>query len=670
MDAFKALYQWRQAQIDEDRLQTGVIKDALLSQIVRSARRTAAEIEPMLPRRAKPMAAAIAEVLDAVEDGVDGVESRSAESGSVESGSADPGDEPDAAADGLLDLSTEDFCEYEYGESDHPVAELTITPRGGGYALEWPEFATGRREIALYRVVSSDTDPAYKPEAGALVAVTENTYASDDTPPASAVRYLQVWCHVGHDVEDATAHQPVLIAQGHIVSPVTGFRVTEDEGTVIGQWSVWPGVTAVRVLRIPLEGNRKVSNDSRYRILGLEANLGGFVDRDAERGKRYLYRAICEAEVEGVTRLSQHTQAEVAVSVVLTPVTDLRISAHGGDGDQRDGDQRDGDQRFDLEWTNPGAGQVVVYRTESGPKPGITDEVLAESALELSGGLPRAARLVHPVVSGEASSRMTGVSWPRGWIRAYFTPVTVLGGTVQVGTTVTVTRPLPPVQNARVIERCTEQILTFSWPEGAASISVYVGPTQVPAEYALTQNAVAEVSRSVYERDGGLHFPAPLPAVGCSVHVVPVTFTAGDRIVGAPTTVEYPGLLRVWYDVTRLGEGGAAAVDIRLIPEIDNPTAPPFVLVHNPTRLPLSASDGIPLDVYLAGAADATRGKSFRPPSLSGADAGLSWTADVAGLTGFIRLFADLRPEHARTFALIDPPLEKIRLDIPAGGVR
>ncbi|EGD25335.1 hypothetical protein [Prescottella equi] len=649
-DAFAALRELRQRQIDAGLLEVGVLKDAHLHQIIRADRRAAADIERMLPRTAKSLAADIAAVMVTHA-------SVAAESDAVPTTpAAATAARTDSVSDELLELGADDFCEFEHDASDLVPGPLAITRQpGGGHRIEWEPGMAPAGPTVLYRVVANEGHRAYKPEAGRLVGVTQGLRVVDTAPPASAVRYVQVWCHAGTDIRDAAQRQPVLIAEGQILSPVVDVLVQEDDGTVIGQWSAWPGTSRVRVLRIPLDGLATADADTRHRILATEPNIGGFVDTAAERGRRYLYRAIGEVEVDGRTLLSPPAEAEVAVSVVLEAVTDLAVHTHGAGADTR----------FDLEWTAPTAGTVRMYRTEAAPKPGLGYEALAEAALEVSGGLPASARLVHPVVPGaDGVRRMTNVSWPRGWVRAYFTPVTVLDDKVQVGTTVAATRPLPAVCDVRIIERNSEQVLTFPWPAGAALVSVHLSQREVPAHQVVDQRPEAEISRSLYERDGGLHLPKPLPAHGCSVHVVPVAYTAGERIVGVPTTVDYPGLLRIWYDVT--AQAGGTAVAIRLASEVETNTAPPFMLVHNESRLPLSKRDGHPLEVRSSHVPQESAARSFHPQRLGGVN-DESWIADVSNLTGYIRVFADVDPEKGKLIALLDPRIDRIRLDLLGG---
>ena len=120
----------------------------------------------------------------------------------------------------------------------------------------------------------------------------------------TAVRHYQVWAHAGTDEAQARAAQPVKWAAGEEISPVEDVRLTEDEGRVVGEWSVFTGTRAVRVFRIPLDEGGPITTDPRYQISITDLNLTGFVDADVPRGRRYLYRAQAEVPVGNQLRLA------------------------------------------------------------------------------------------------------------------------------------------------------------------------------------------------------------------------------------------------------------------------------------------------------------------------------------------------------------------------------
>jgi hypothetical protein len=360
-----------------------------------------------------------------------------------------------------------------------------------------------------------------------------------------------------------------------------------------------------------------------------------------------------EASVDGTTRLSTHSQTELLLSAVLEAVTDLAVVTHGDDDDPQ----------FDLTWTAPAGGRVVIYRTVAGPNPGVEAAPLAEASLAAA-GLPLENRLAHPVIGGAPAqtSTMARVPWPREWNRAYFTPVTVLGDRVQVGATTSATRT-GSIAHARLVERVNKQILTFAWPAGAAYVLVHIGPRGQSADQGITGEPI-EISAEMYERFGGLHFPNPLPNMGCALHLIPVAFAGGYRVHGKPVTVDYPGLLRVYYEATiaRGVSGKPTSVTVRVAAEMDVEGSPPFVLIHNQERLPLNSRDGQALGVVQVGREEAGAAKHFMLTRMSNHPDSQQFRADVHDQVGFVRLFAQLPGSRLTTFALMDPPVASLML--------
>src|SRR5262249_50711408 len=155
--------------------------------------------------------------------------------------------------------------------------------------------------VVIYRVVSEEDEPPYSPDRAHLVAGTARTFAADERPPDAAVRHYQVWVNTGPIPSQAPAGQPVKHAEGVLVTPVRDFSIREDNGQVIGRWNVPSAVSEVFVYRIPVEeANRE---GPQHRILANSGNRGGFIDPDALRGQRYIYRVRCAVTVDGVTRL-------------------------------------------------------------------------------------------------------------------------------------------------------------------------------------------------------------------------------------------------------------------------------------------------------------------------------------------------------------------------------
>lgn len=512
-------------------------------------------------------------------------------------------------------------------------------------ALSFDAYADNAGKMVIYRIVSGENSTPYKPESGDLIAVTTGLFVDDPRFFTTAVRTYQVWCHVGRDHEDACRSQPFLLAEGEQVSPVEEFVITEDEGRVIGQWSVFEGTNRVRIYRLPLSGNVGTMNDERHRICAEELNLSGFVDTTAERGQRYLYRALAEVTVGDSPRLSKHVQQEVLVSVVLESITDLKVSVTD-----------DKNSEFDVTWTTPTAGAVRVYRLQAEPVGGLEGAEFDEGALHPQ-GLTEETRIKHPVNPVDATtSQMRGVPWPSNWQRAFLVPVTVLNGRARVGNVAITARALPPVTDAELVERHHAEIATFGWPTGAASVKAFVGRDSASPEEICGGTAVAEINEARYERDGGMTFIPPLTATGITVCLVPVAYSQAAEIRGEITTIQYPGLARVGYKLY-VPEGSATAT-IWLQSELDIEMPPPLILINNLDRFPLAPDDGA--FVFLRppdGGQDVPQCVLDRIPRDEGWNT--QWTADLSRVEGFFRLF--FRPSSSPVpIALCDPDLNEL----------
>jgi hypothetical protein len=655
-----ALLAWRKRLIASGAVSAASFKEAHLRMVLRSGLTDVDQIRAMLPGAVAAHAEELARVL-------------------IEAGSEAVPDAEDAGAQATLDpdasatvaaprpvgkgakaareaaFAAESFAAFTVSEQTTTPAPLLLRRSDdGALKVSWPAYDA---PFVVYRLVSGEQGAPYSPDRAHMVAATTDTAALDKRAASSAVRHLQVWVNAGASRAGALAAQPVLHATGVMVAIVGDLAVREDSGQVIAQWTVFPGIRAVHVYRVPVE--EADAAGPQHRILAGKGNLGGFVDSGAERGRTYIYRFRSEATVGAAAPLSEAAQVEITVSAVLAPVTDLALTM--GPEDQA---------AFDLTWTPPPAGKVVIFRTKNGPVAGAEAAELPEAALEQTGLGPE-QRLAHPVAEqrdaqGRALAVMTAVPWPAEWSRAYFTPVTILAGRVRLGRTTSSVRTAT-ITNVDLAEYCNKQVLSFAWPTGAAAVVLHLAPKGHDPRGGLSGRSY-EISVEDYEKYGGMQFTGELPAGGCTLHLVPVAFSAGRRVEGTITSILYPGLLRVQYaiDITRDRAGVPKSARIAARAQADVHGSPPFRLTHHPERIPLSVNDGEPVDVApLDAAGDLAAGwsKVLQFSSLGTAGAGEVWAADVAGRTGWVRLFADLSDAtRLRQLALLDPPVHTLRL--------
>lgn len=659
----RALLRWREELIESGAVSARSFKEAHLRLVLRSGRTDVEQIRAMLPGSVSEHAEDMARVLAGTPTG--GEEPAADDVSAGRHRVADPGADTESVVIPPPPKSpaTTGFAPYTAAEPAAPAHSVTLHRRRDTGALEvrWPDVGDPA-PVVLYRLVSAEEHPPTSPDEADAVAVTTATSGVDERAPVSAVRHFQVWVHSGASDDEARAAQPVPHAAGVLIGRINDLTLREDSGRVIGQYSAPAGVSAVYVYRVPApEAHR---DGPQYRVLGGQDNLTGFVDVDVERGRRYVYRVRCAAPVDGVLRLSEPATGEVEVSAVLAPVTDLTITGSSADGTV-----------LDLAWTTPPGGRVAVYRSQTGPAPGTEGAELPEDALDQVGLTPELL-LSQPVSElrdedGRIRTAMPAVAWPDGWSRAYFTPVTLIGGQALLGTTFATVRT-GVIRDIELAEYCNKQVLTFDWPDGAASVVVFLAPKGHDPRDGLGTGQWAgqsyEITLEEYERYGGLQLSGQLPLDGCSLHLAPVAFTAGKRVMGAIASVEYQGLLRLQYAVRvgRDSDGRPFTATIAVRSEYDLPGSPAFVLVNNPHRIPLSLHDGELVDVAPLndqGQLAAAPSKELRWTQLSTTGGSELWAANVRNRQGWIRLFVNTpAPDSLRLIALLDPPVDNLRL--------
>jgi hypothetical protein len=693
-----ALIDWRTQHLPTEPT-LAELKDHTLRNIVGTGARTESEIAEHLPTTLREVAARLAELirqLMAEVEATPGAEKQRpapgtegpmrpsprpatphsatvGQTGPVTNGATPP---PDQGLAGLY------LADYVHGTESLEVVAVRDRPSpSGGTELRWPEYPT-TEQVVLYRVVAADDEyPPQTPQRGDAVCVTRDLRCIDDRPFEAPVRYVQVWCHAGESVEAAADAEPVLHAQGSVVSPVYDAYIAQKGDCVVGDWVTPPGTEAVQVLRIPRRQARGPLDLPEYRILEDAPNLTGFVDTGVVRGERYVYQVSVEARVDGARRLSAPVVVDVAVSAVLLPVTDLSWTnsavtnsavtnsavtnsavTNSAVTNSAVGPGAVANPTIDIAWTPPDAGRVQVHLTQEPPAPDATGRPIDVDRLP-DAGLPDDSRLRRPVDRlPDGREALLRVFWPEEWTRGYLTPVTVLDGRAAVGASIPVVRPLV-VHDPEIVERTHQQVLTFAWPTGADVVTTFVD--RYGREFsAARHNAPEEIDYAGYQKRGGLYFAGRLPPQGCTVHVVPVTFSAGRRVHGIPVTVRYHGLIRLAYQVSvqhdRAGQPVAAGVTIQS--ELDHPPVPTFALVHNPEWLPLHEHDGMPVEVVPAGDPTLVGGLRFRPHALTRETGPVTWHADVRGRMGYLRLFVCLPPQEAARYALLDPPIAALRL--------
>jgi hypothetical protein len=544
-----------------------------------------------------------------------------------------------------------DFAPFDYAavvtESQPPQSISFTTTDDEQLKMAWPDVSTDS-DVVLYRVKTSDEyAPIASTDLGDLIAVTSGLSAVDARGFEAPVRHVAVWANRGTTEAEARRAQPTLVASDGCVLPVRGCEVrVEEGGTVIGSWQPLNGVVRVDVLRLKSRvANQTSLYDPNYRLRPEQVGAGGFTDRDADPGAEYEYRVYVVARVPGDgEEMSQPVMRRVRVRAVVRPVNDLRVTP-----------SPDRENSYELRWSMPPNGGVEVYRTEQPPESGLGQEAVSREAI-VRAHFSSADKLNYELVREGGEGLMRDVTWPADWAKAYFTPVTVLDEQqLRVGKAQIVMRRRE-VSEVRLVERVDSQFLTFAWPSGMTSVRIFMGPREDDSFSAETQQPLMELSEDDYRKYGGAHLLNTLPTKGCAVHLVGMTYSRGRAELAKPVSVPYLGLARIRYRIEtpaadrirRLSRKGPALLP-RLVAKCDAPiTRIAMVLIHHPSRLPLSLMDG--RELKRRDVAFEVGGRTEIWPDMSDRPSG-----------GFIRLFSEEPLNDGRPVAMLDPSIDQLK---------
>jgi len=555
-----------------------------------------------------------------------------------------------------VDIASMHFAEFEWSGDAPPIAPQRLRAvylDDGSIRLTWNPHSGG--EMAIYRVVTNEEYVPYSPNAGLQVAVTQASGTEDRRPVNGTTRFYTVWVHVGDSLEEAAAAPPVLLAQEVVVAPPFDLRLREEEGVVTGRWTSAAGVAEVVVIRVPAGRGGGPLLDPSYRIAEATKNLRGFVDDTPGRGQRLEYRFFAAAEVGDQVVYSPPVVAQVQISADLEPVVDLTCEVLPSD---------QGRTYARLSWTPLGADQVDIYRTTVQPQASESSSLREAEQLAAAGLTEEFLVVQEPELEQRADGTYVStmrVLVPANANRLFFTPVTVAGAIVRVGTSVPMTRAAI-ISDARIVERVTWQLLTFDWPEGAGSVGLYLtaeGQERLvePGEPDLVLNY------EDYVRHGGWHLRGLLPPAPCEVFLVPLAYQDRERVVSDPIRISYPGVIRIEYRLfgdagplrqRALRLGGRRILEVRADREL---RSLPLVVVYRKDRLPLSVDDGEWVKVRTPTGGETTRVTLPLPDHTWERLGEFDHPRERAG---YMRVFADPPQESPIPVAVIDPPVETL----------
>src|SRR6516165_4817152 len=268
------LLQWRQQLIASGAVSATTFKEAHVRLVLRSGRRDVEQIRAMLPGSVAEHAEDMARMLDELTTDPAEAALPSDAGPDARQGTAARDVSQDETAPGEdATLMPEAFAPYVFreqiGEPETVVLHPVPDQGTGGQAVEisWPPYQPGGAEpdsFVVYRVITAEQHRPYSPDRAQFVGATTSTSMRDTQPPTSAVRRYQVWVNTGGSLPEALAAQPVLHAEGTRPGPVQNLVIGEDTGQVVGRWTVFPGVSAVHIYRVP--AGDAAGHELQYRI--------------------------------------------------------------------------------------------------------------------------------------------------------------------------------------------------------------------------------------------------------------------------------------------------------------------------------------------------------------------------------------------------------------------
>lgn len=449
---------------------------------------------------------------------------------------------------------------YEATEPTSDEAEPTES-----VLITWKPIPGAPKETTLYRVLVADHEVDAAPGNGTQLVLTHGTAFRDTRPSATGFRHYMVWAYTGQDEDELLELTPLFLGEDIAIFPPGNVRLAESGGTVNGTWDARQGHDEVRVYHARKGYAGRLNAPAHLLLKGTERS--GFSHRVDVRGLTYEYTVAPVVSFRGKTRIGASIPSiPVQVSAEIQKIDLLDVEARSDNGEDR----------IVVTWTAPPTGSVKIYLTDRAPNPALPLDQVDKDYLEDDDALGSTKwTAVEKSMPGDLVSK--SMVWPAGWHQVYVTPVNIVEERAWVGDS-SVLQKVESLTEPRLIERITNQLVTFDWPGGADLIDI---STKDGTHLRLDEDS--------YRRQGGVRLT--LLSSGDTVTLTPVAVYAGeDKRARNQTVIEYPGLRAYSYDLLTLRDG-SMQLQIWSAGHPDA-NAPHFKLVHRTDRLPLSISDG------------------------------------------------------------------------------
>lgn len=533
------------------------------------------------------------------------------------------------------------FGSYDWSQGKaEPIGHLSTYFIDGMVEFEWtpaPETA----KVTLYRIVSSnETWPTGAPELASQVGVaTDYAGRAKVDPLGSGVTFFAVWLYQGDSALAASRSQPKLIGFSEVVWPPSSLsiNVTPDKA-VTGSWQA-PAGSRVEVQRFP--AGMQINYDPSRMLPEAAVSTGGFIDRDAPQGTPVVYAAFCVSPLpSGASGISEPIYEE---TLVVPDAQQIELSV-------KRSTSRTGS--YDLTWIPPKNGEVELYATNVPLPAGLEKEARPWEILERE-GLTEEFRVAYPADDLGGVKIIREFIVDPNWVRAHFVAVhRVDGEHAWMSKPVSMVSPAPP-RWAKVVERVDSQILIFPWPDGVKFVEAYQSPFGMEVDPCKNQS-IAQLTKEDYDRRGGMRVSRALPSNGCALHLFGVVYLGGEEVYSTATTIDYPGVTRVSYELVPMAGNQSAFAGqqpshYRVYCTSDTEVRDlPIALVGHPARLPLEPAEG-----EMFATTTVNLGSGVRTHVLD-------VQAGSRGLYG--RLFVTLPPDEVGQVAILDPDIDTLTM--------
>ena len=444
-----------------------------------------------------------------------------------------------------LNLRAEDFAERDIWTHPEPLrvegGEVMVRARGdeeGTLEVSWVA-PDSEAKVRIFRLLSRDSilhDNELEPNFGLLRTITAGRLWTDEADMDRAIRSYHVWLNEGDSESEALRAEPKLVGVGVYVQPVHDLHVTFEDGRIYGSYAEVDGTEGVEIFLLD-------NVHGRVQQFENENNLRGFQLTPKLTGRAYVFQARRKV---GVYMSGYSQEQAVDVPAELTQITP-QISL---DGD-----------RFTLSWDRPGAGEVRIYRSAEPVADGAAGQLvdadnLGEYGLQVGDWSNRLER---------ADATEFATDWKSDAYSMYITAVNVVENQAMIGATASWVR-CGEAHDVRIFERVDEQLITFSWPEHAAGVEFFTADIYNTDNLDLSdpeaiQNDpsvqhLGRISENQYRRRGGYKVNLQVPSL---LILMPYRAHQGKTVPGKPTVLNYPGLLKMRYEIVNEAPPGAPA---------------------------------------------------------------------------------------------------------------